>query len=76
MKNDWVKVEDQEPPKDGKPFLCYDPKQEDNFPDAKIYVVKWEEETKYSSSGYIECGGECYFKWDPTHWMPLPEVPK
>lgn len=72
---EWISVKDQEPPKDGNPFLCFDPNQEYNFPDAKIYVVKWKEETSFSRGGYIETGGECYFMWEPTFWMPLPSPP-
>lgn len=74
--NKWISVKDKEPPKDGTPFLCYDPNQIDNFPLATIYVVHFEKETTYSNEGYIEVGGECYFRWNPTHWMPLPESPK
>jgi hypothetical protein len=72
---EWISIKEKEPPKDGTPFLCYDPNQENNFPKASIYVVCFEEETTYSKAGYIEAGGECYFFWDPTHWMPLPEPP-
>lgn len=73
---EWISVEKKEPPKDGTPFLCYDPDQIDNFPNALIYVVHFEKETHFSRAGYIETGGECYFKWTPTHWMPLPKPPK
>ena len=71
----WISVKERVPPKDGTPFLCYDPKQIDNFQNAVIYVVRFEHETYFSRGGYIEAGGECYFIWEPTHWMPLPEPP-
>ncbi len=73
---EWISIKDKEPPKDGSPFLCYDPKQKDNFPYACVYVVRFEEETSYSRAGYIEAGGECYFQWEPIYWMPLPDKPK
>lgn len=73
---EWISVKDRLPPEDGTPFLCYDPNQIDNFPLACIYVVHYENETSYTKAGYIETGGECYFKWEPTHWMPLPQPPK
>jgi Protein of unknown function (DUF551) len=72
----WVSVKDKEPPKDGTPFLCYDPKQPDVYSDASIYVVRFQNETYYQRGGYIETGGECYFSWEPTHWMPLPKPPE
>lgn len=72
---EWIKRSDRECPLDGTPFLCYDPKQIDNFPEAIIYVVKWVKESLYSKVGFIETGGECYFMWEPTHWMPLPKEP-
>lgn len=73
--SEWISVKDQPPPKDGTPFLCYDPKQVDNFKDACIYVVRYKKETDYSDAGYIEAGGEGYFAWEPTHWMPRPKPP-
>ncbi len=73
--SEWIKVEDQLPPQDGTPFLCYDPNKIANFPKACIYVVCFQKETICLRGGYIECGGECYFPWEPTHWMPLPEPP-
>lgn len=73
---EWVSVKDKQPPKDGTPFLCYDPKQTESWPKAKIYVVCFEEETNLRDGGYVEAGGECYFTWNPTHWMPLPKTPK
>ena len=72
--SEWISVKDNEPPKDGTPFLCYDPNQINNFPKALIYVVRFEEENIFSDEGYFEAGGECYFKWQPTHWMPLPST--
>lgn len=71
----WISVEDKEPPKDGTPFLCYDPNISDSFPCAKIYVVQWVGPCIYNEGGFREAGGECYFRWEPTHWMPLPNPP-
>lgn len=73
---EWISVKDKLPPKDGTPFLCFDPEQKNNFPKAQIYVVIWEKETNYCYSGFIEAGGECFFVWEPTHWMPLPKPPE
>jgi hypothetical protein len=78
----WIKVEDQEPPKDGSPFLCYDPNA-DEF--GKIYVVLYDPGFIYTDPEFERCSrkhcyreasGECYFTWNPTYWMPLPKPPK
>jgi hypothetical protein len=73
---EWINVTEKKPPMDGTPFICFDPEICDNFEHAKIYVVRYEPETIYSKSGFIEAGGECYFMWEPKYWMPLPEDPK
>jgi hypothetical protein len=79
---EWIKCSEREPPKDGTPFLGFDPLIEDL---GKIYVLIYVPEKKYplgeffklSNEGcYEEASGECYFKWNPTHWMQLPEFPK
>lgn len=70
---EWVCVKDKLPPRDGTPFLCFDPWQ---APLAKIYVVRFEENYAQSAEHYKEAGGEEYFQWKPTHWMPLPSLPK
>jgi hypothetical protein len=75
MTMEWISVEERLPPQDGSPFLCFDPNQRKNFVNACIYVVHYEEETEYQEAGYIEVGGECYFRWSPTHWMELPQPP-
>lgn len=67
----WINVKDRIPPQDGTPFLGYDPKD-----DEKIYVLIYARATNYSDECYREAAGECYFTWNPTHWMPLPEPPK
>lgn len=72
----WINIKDKQPPRDGTPFLCFDPSQEDNFPLAKIYVVRFEKDYAQSSEHYTEAGGEEYFQWKPTYWMPLPDLPK
>lgn len=76
----WINVEDQPPPRDGTPFLCYDPRIKDNFPNAVIYVVVFSPEDRYGEEAFKEAGRECYFEWTPTywtptHWMPLPPPP-
>lgn len=74
--SEWINIKDEFPPNDGTPFLCYDPKQVNNFDKACIYVVCFKKETVFYKAGFIEAGGECYFEWEPTHWMPLPSPPK
>jgi hypothetical protein len=64
-------------PKNGTSFIGYDPTHEE----AQIYILKYLPECKsfyFSCSypeGYIEASGEGYFRWNPTHWMPLPSAP-
>ena len=71
---EWISIKDKEPPKDGTPFLCYDPNSDEN---STIYVVVWKKSRWIDEpDAYIESGGECYFRWNPTHWMPLPLPPK
>ena len=52
---------------------------------GKIYVLIFVKAKKYPpgefeklsyEDHYLEASGEGYFKWEPTHWMPLPEKPK
>ena len=70
------------PPQDGNPFIGYDPNASDL---GKIYVLIYEPEKKYPPGEffkfshecyYLEASGEGYFRWNPTHWMPLPPPPK
>lgn len=76
LKQQWISCKDRLPPQDGTPFLCYDPEQIKNFQNACVYVVRFEKETDYNDNRYIEAGGECYFEWEPTHWMELPQPPE
>jgi len=76
MNDKWIKCSDISPPQDGTPFLCFDPSQKYNFNHALIYVVRFKIDKLYCEYGYVEAGGECYFEWKPTHWMPLPENPE
>ncbi len=77
---EWISVEDRLPPHDGTHFLGYSEKSED----AVIYVLIYDPGTQYEgefsrcsrSSSYREAGGECYFTWEISHWMPLPLPPK
>lgn len=77
---EWINVNEQPPPKDGKSFLCFDPEKSG----VEIYVVKYETICiKLDAHGNClqkklickESGGEEYYTWDPTHWMPLPSPP-
>ena len=76
---DWQKIETA--PKDGTPVLvfntmdrecgyCTDPGQ--------IGVASWGKIAmpgeRYYWMSTVCCDGVSYFK--PTHWMPLPEVPR
>lgn len=79
---EWISVKDQEPPKDGSPFLCFDDEKEY---EGKIYVIVFVKARKYPpgefeklsyDEHYREASGEGYFIWHPTHWMPLPNPPK
>jgi hypothetical protein len=77
---EWISIKDRLPPQDGTPFLGYDPKKEK---EGKIYVLIFVKGKKYPpgefercsfEDHYIEASG--YFKWKPTHWMPLPNPPE
>lgn len=74
----WISIKDQEPPKDGSHFLCYDATHDE----AKIYVVKYVAAyipfcgNEVIPEKWEEAAGEGYFTWDPTYWMPLPEAPR
>jgi hypothetical protein len=61
---EWQPIETA--PKDGTPILIYDSSELDD----PIYVVR------YSLDEWREACGECYYTWNPTHWMPLPNKPK
>lgn len=72
---------DKLPPKDGNPFLGFDPSKDD---EGKIYVLIFVKGRKYPpgefeklsrEDHYIEASGEGYFTWETTHWMPLPDFP-
>lgn len=78
----WIKVEDHLPPQDGTAFLGYDPNMDQL---SKIYVLIYVPEIKYPPGEfeklsrkecYLEAGGEGYFTWNPTYWMPLPNLPE
>ena len=74
----WISLKEQMPPKDGSHFLCYDPTHEE----AKIYVVRYIPPFKpfYGNEmieqKWEEAAGEGYCRWEPTHWMHLPEAPE
>jgi len=78
---EWISLKDKLPPQDGTSFLGYDPDADDP---GKIYVLIYVPEKKYPpgeferlsyDAHYLEASGEGYFKWEPTHWMPLPSIP-
>jgi len=77
----WISVKDQVPPQDGSPFLGYDASKENN---GKIYVLVFVKEKLYPPGAfeklsyddhYLEASGESYFRWEPSHWMQLPQPP-
>jgi hypothetical protein len=79
--SEWIGVKEILPPQDGTPFIGYDPNADEP---GKIYVLIYVPEKIYPpgeffrlshQSYYQEASGEGYFKWNPTHWMPLPEPP-
>ncbi len=78
----WISIKDKLPPQDGTPFLGYDPTADEL---GKIYVLIYVPAKKYPpgefenlsiEERYLESSGEGYFTWNPTHWMPLPDIPK
>ena len=78
--DEWIRIKNKLPPHDGTEFLGYDP----NKDSGKIYVLVFEPAVTYHGKGFERCSreecyressGERYFKWEPTHWMPLPESP-
>ncbi len=76
----WISVKERLPPQDGTQFIGYSPTNEN----APIYVLIFDPGVKYLGElercsrgpSYREASGECYFTWEPTHWMPLPAPPE
>ncbi len=67
-------------PKDGTPILAYAPdgctQWELHTPLWIIHYCEVVNERREKVWRWREAGGECYTTCDPTHWMPLPELPK
>jgi Protein of unknown function (DUF551) len=57
----WYSIETA--PKDGTEILAY-------IPMDGINIVYWK------SSGWDYVSGQSNFDINPTHWMPLPDLPK
>ena len=68
-KTPWIKVSDQEPPKDGTVFFA---KSEPSY-GAYPWIVRWMDYThKNGPSGWMEkrsVKADIFF----THWMPIPK---
>ncbi len=63
---DWQTIESA--PKDGTHVLGYMPIY--NETEQLIYVIT------FSHGKWFEAAGEGYEYYEPTHWMPLPAIPK
>ena len=57
--NKWINVKDKPPPSKGE-FLAINEEKE-----MEVCWELWEKDYRF---GDYEC-------FDPTHWMPLPELP-
>lgn len=81
--SDWIKIEDQEPPKDGTAvLLCWavsaDGKMIDWEKDPKtagvfVQVASWWDEEEWVV--YCSLPSEPCLHFEPTHWQPLPAPP-
>lgn len=77
---EWINLKETLPPQDGTPFLGFDNNVEN---EEKIYVLVFEPARRNSRISkdsiteefYREAGGDRYFIYQPTHWMPLPAPP-
>lgn len=63
---EWQPIETA--PKDDHPILCYHPHPGGGY---RICTMLWH---KPSSSWRADV--HSFIRFDPTHWMPLPEPPK
>ena len=67
LQTSWQLIETA--PKDGEFFLAIE------FGKLLPFVTAWDEDAGWFT---FNCGYEALLKtdWKPTHWMPLPAVPK
>ena len=76
----WQPIETA--PKDGTPVLAWPCQvmsgggEDGDWIDA-AYVTRWIDYRPHDNTfGWQEASGERYAIFEPTHWMPLPELPK
>ena len=76
MSSEWQPIETA--PKDGTELLLYERRErfiDDDFVEVDyIFSGAWNAES-YQGECW-ECSEYEVFSHEPTHWMPLPEVPK
>jgi len=76
--NQWIKVEDRLPENDDL-VLVFNHKDgiHAGYFDQEEFHGYWEDDKNYFVTN---SGWNTYYEWapytSPTHWMPLPEVPK
>lgn len=75
MNMTWQPIETA--PKDGTLVLLYEPDNDEELIDARIFVGLWNDarDAKFYGTAW-ECAEYSAFNHYPTHWMPLPEAPK
>lgn len=63
-------------PRDGKPFLAFQPEQEDPyFREAMMAVMEWHNPSRRFVMSHVD-GREYEQEIEyPTYWRPLPEPP-
>lgn len=69
--NNWQPIKTA--PKDGTPILAYIPCPWDNESPSMCAVVEWKR--MYGRDAVWVLSAYDAFRFNPTHWMPLPEPP-